>query len=172
MVMTFRLLVISIAVIGGLIGIAFGIGVAYGKGDPQIIETGLTAQQIRSLLGVESAQASGATPGGGQGRGAVALGNNTIGQVTAVDGQTITVQTAQGSVKVTLGPSATVNTLSSGAPSSLQAGDTVIVSGTRGEDGGVQATSVSELPSELQALGSSGTAGGARPAPGGANTAP
>ena len=177
MVLSFRKVVAAVAVLGVAIGLAFGVGVAYGKGNQKTVNTGLSQQQIQALLGVSGSQAAGAgsgatasgTPGARAGfAGNGLLGNNTTGQITAIDGKTLTIQTAQASVKVTLGDSAKVNTYKAGGVTDLKVGDSVIVAGAAGSDGTVAATSLSQLPSELQALGAGGGGGaGWRPEPGG-----
>jgi hypothetical protein len=60
---------------------------------------------------------------------------------------------------VNIPTSAKVNTYKTGSASDLKVGDSVIVSGTRKDDGSIDATSVSQLPSELQALAGGATAG-------------
>jgi hypothetical protein len=146
-----RVLTIALGVCGVVIGVAFGIGVAYGRGDPKTVESGLTQQQIASLLG-------GGTTGTGRtgqpGANIQALGNNTIGQVTAIDGQTATVKTAQAEVKVTLDANTKVSRY--GGSTTLQVGDSVVVAGTEQADGSVTATSVSQMPPELAALAGGG----------------
>lgn len=173
MVLNFRMILGAGAAIGIAIGVAFGAGVGVGHSSAKTVNTGLTQQQIQSLLGVSgaagagsSAQASG-TPGA-RGGGAGALGNNTTGQITAISGSTLTIQTAtQTTVEVNLQSSSKVNTLQSGSTSDLKVGESVVVAGTRKDDGSVDATSVSQLPPELQTI----TAGaGGRPGASGTQT--
>jgi hypothetical protein len=135
------------------VGVAFGAGLAYGRGDPKTVETGLTQQQIASLLGGQGGTGNVAR-GQGNGGGVQLLGNNTIGQVTAIDGQTLTVKTAQADVKVTLDSTTKVSKYDGG--SQLSVGDSVVVAGERQSDGSVKATSVSQMPSELSALAEGG----------------
>lgn len=166
MVLNRRLLVIAVAACGIALGVAFGIGVAYGRGDPKTVETGLTQQEIATLLGGGALQSAGGNGGAGQrgnlGGGAQLFGNNTIGQVTAVDGKTVTVKTAQAEVKVTLDANTKVNKYGSSG-TELQVGDSVVIAGTRQSDGSIQATSVSQMPAELAALGSGFSGGAGRP---------
>jgi hypothetical protein len=177
MLVTFRLLVISLVMVGVAVGVSFGLGVAYGKGDPKTVNNGLTEAQIAQIVGGgtgaaggnfanrSGTPAAGTTPGAGGGN--FAAGGNTTGQITAVDAQSITLSTAQGaSVKVNVAPSTTVQTLSSGKLTDLKVGDSIIVAGSRGSDGTVAATSVSAVPSVLQGLLSGnfgGGGGGQRP---------
>jgi len=160
----FRVLLAGVLAIGVAVGVAFGAGVAFGKGDRQTVQTGLTQQQLQSLLGVGSA-ATGAGnlqgTGGQPARGGLSLGGNTIGQVTAIEGQTVTLQTQQASVKVTVGPSTSVNAYAGNGLAGLKTGDAVVVAGQRKEDGSIEATSISQLPPELQSLATGGRAGAA-----------
>jgi hypothetical protein len=154
----FRVLLLGVLAVGLVVGVAFGTGIAVGKGDRQTVQTGLTQQQLQSLLGVGGAAAAGASQGA---RGALNLGGNTIGQVTAIEGQTVTVQTQQATVKVAVGPSTTVNTYGGNGLAGLKTGDAVVVAGQRKDDGSIEATSISQLPPELQSLASGGRPGGA-----------
>ena len=76
--------------------------------------------------------------------GAGALGAATTGTVTSVSGSTLYVTNSSGNlVKVTVGPSATVNRNAKSSLASLQVGDTVVVQGSKATNGSVTATSVS-----------------------------
>ena len=169
MSLSFRTLAIGIGVMGIALGVAFGAGVAYGRGDPKTVQSGLTQQQIQQLYGAPTnpaAAAAGGTgaTGAGQnaGAGAAALAARaTSGRVTAVSGQTITIETARGSQKVNVASSASVNKISGGAASDITEGTTIFASGTRKDDGSFDATSVSQVPSELAQLLSTLTGGGA-----------
>jgi hypothetical protein len=83
--------------------------------------------------------------GTGTGTGAAgALGGATTGTVTEVTGSTLYVTNASGDlVKVTVGPTATVDRNASSSLGALQVGDTVVVEGTKAANGSVAATSVS-----------------------------
>lgn len=85
-----------------------------------------------------------AGPNGQGGRGGFA-GNATIGTVSAVKGNIVTIKTMAGkTVKVTTstGTKITVNT--SGTVSDLADGDTVVVTGKAGDNGDVSADSIAE----------------------------
>jgi len=76
-------------------------------------------------------------------RGADGFGfGGPTGQITAISGSTLTIQTRQGSQKVTLGGSTTVRKLAGGAKGDLKTGQNVIVSGVAGA-----ARTVTILPS-------------------------
>jgi hypothetical protein len=173
MLVTFRLLVIALAMMGVAVGVSFGIGVAYGKGDTKTVSSGLTEAQIAQIVGGgtgtggagnfanrSGTPAAGTTPGSGGG-GNFAAGGNTTGQITAVDAQSITLTTAQGAtVKVSIAPNTTVQTVATGKATDLKVGDSIIVAGARGSDGTVAATSVSAVPTVLQGLLSGNFGGG------------
>jgi hypothetical protein len=73
-----------------------------------------------------------------------ALGGATTGTVTSVSGSTLYVTNSSGNlVKVTVGPSATVNRNAKSSLGALQVGDTVVVQGSKTSNGSVTATSVS-----------------------------
>jgi hypothetical protein len=101
---------------------------------------------------------AGATGGGF----ANALAGATAGTVTEVQGSTLYVTNASGAlVKVTVGPSTTVDRNAASSLGSLQVGDTVIVQGTKASSGSVSATSVSATAAGV-------TSGFARPGAAGA----
>jgi hypothetical protein len=102
---------------------------------------------------------------GGTGTGAGALGGATTGTVTEVSGNTLYVTNASGDlVKVTVGPSATVDRNAPSSLGSLQVGDTVVVEGTKASNGSVSATSVSAtaagVTSPFSRLGAGAGSGG------------
>jgi hypothetical protein len=73
-----------------------------------------------------------------------ASGGATTGTVTEVSGSTLYVTNASGAlVKVTVGPTATVDRNAASSLGALQVGDTVVVEGTKASNGSVTATSVS-----------------------------
>ena len=177
MALNFRIAAIGIAAVGLALGVAFGAGVAYGRGDPKTVESGLTQQQIQSLLGISGAAASGAQGGtttgqGTQGQaagqqrqgqtgaqGTQAAANTTVGRVTSIDGSTITVQTAQGNQKINLGTSTSVSKIATGATPDLTTGLTIFATGARKEDGSLDAASITQVPAELQSLLAGGASG-------------
>ena len=175
MALNFKALAIGLGVLGVGLGVSFGAGVAYGRGDPQTVQTGLTQQQIQAMLGISGAgggvggAASGAggastTPGaggggqrgggGGTGGGGTqqAAAGGITGQITAIQGQTVTVETRAGSQKVNLAAATTINKLTSGTVADLRTGLSIIVTGTRKDDGSYDATDVAQAPAGLQSL--------------------
>lgn len=174
MTLTYRMIVIAVAVFGLGLGVAFGAGVAYGRSDPKEVQSGLTAQQIQSLLGVSGGQAAstqsgaGAAESGQQQRGGAA-GRIATGLVTGVEGQTLTIETRQGSQRINLAPSTTISKLSSGTAADIKPGLAIVASGSRKDDGSFDATDVTQVSAELQALLAAalgGATGSATPAAG------
>jgi len=161
MLLNYRIIIAFVAITGLAVGIAFGAGVAYGRGDPKVVETGLTQQQIRSLLGVGGAATTqtGTSTTGGQTGAQSATGNNVTGQITAIESGVITVQSFQGAVKVAVGSSVAVNKLATGTLSDLKVGDTVVATGTRSADGTLQATVISQSAAITQGAGGGGPVG-------------
>jgi len=166
---------VALGVVGIAMGVSFGAGVAYGRGDPKTVQSGLTQQQIQQLYGAPTnpgatqggsgtgapgAGGSPTAPGAGQtgappsgaGNLASALARATSGRVTNVSGQTVTIETARGSEKVNLSSGAKVNKNSSSSVSDIKDGMTIFASGTRNADGSFDASSVSEVSIELQTL--------------------
>jgi hypothetical protein len=178
----FRFVALGVIVIGLALGVVFGLGVKYGQGNEPEATGGLTAQQINQLLGVGGAGAGGAGAGGAGGGGAgaggagaaggatngggtaLASGRATAGRITAVQGQTVTIELRPGvTQKINLGAQSVVNKTSTGAGADLKEGSSVIVTGTRKDDGSFDATTVNLVAPELaQALGTTTT--GAAPA--------
>ena len=107
-----------------------------------------------SLSQLRAAARSGLFTGrGGTGTGGTGLGTGgggpglagaaTTGTVVGVQGDTLYVSDTNGNlVKVTVGPAATVTRTGSASLASLKPGDTVVVSGSTGANGTVNATAV------------------------------
>ena len=188
MVFDFRKVAAGVAVFGLALGVAFGAGIAVGRGDPKTIESGLSAQQLQTLLGTDVLQsaaanaagdggdtaepgaAPGAAPGsaGGLGGAGGLLGQNPSGVITAISENSITIETRDGSQTIVLGPATTLQLLSQAEVGSLEEGQKVIVIGSENEDGTFVATAISEVPEALGFLaGAGGLPGGGR-GPGGA----
>jgi len=181
----FRLVAICVVVIGLALGVVFGLGVKYGQGKEPEAQQGVTLQQIQQLVsggggagagaggagGGGGAGAGGATSGGSQASGsALAAGRATSGKITAVQGQTVTIELRPGvTQKINLGAQSVVNKTSTGAGADLKEGSSVIITGTRKDDGSFDAATVNLVAPELaQALAT--TTGGTTPAAPAAST--
>jgi hypothetical protein len=92
--------------------------------------------------------------GSGSGFGGGAASAATEGIVTGVEGNTLYVTNAQGTlVKVTAGPSATITQSSTTPLAGLTTGNTVIVRGTTNSDGSVTATAITSTPASSTGAG-------------------
>ena len=90
---------------------------------------------------------TGAAGGNGAAGGAGGFGRGTFGQVTAISGDTLTIQDAQGNqIKVQLQPTTSIVKTVTGARTDLATGVTVTVGGQRASDGSVTATTVTIVP--------------------------
>lgn len=117
---------------GGFPG-AGGTGTTSGTGTTATGGTGTTGG-----TGAAGGQQPGGFPGGG-------FGGMTIGTLTAVDGNTLTITGQDGTTTTVTVPDSVDVTASKKVPlSDLTVGETVIVSGTAGDDGTVTASSVSQ----------------------------
>ena len=165
----FRKAAIALAIVGAILGVAFGVGVAYGRGSPKTVDSGMSQAQIQQLLGLGSAGGGGGGGGFAGGGGGAALtnllGGGTAGVVTAITDTTITIVTRQGTHTVNLSPTTVVQTYAKTDPAALKAGDPIIVTGETAADGSIAATAVSQLPDELKTL-AAGPAGANGSAPG------
>ena len=147
-------LIVVIGVLGG-----FYVGAKYGQGHPAPAAAAATTGATATGAG-GGAGATGA--GGGAGRGGFGGANATVGAITAVSGDTITVHNTRtnADVKVNVS-SARITKTTDGAPSDLTQNQTVTIIGQAGADGTVTATTIAV-----------GTAGGFGRPGGGASPSP
>jgi hypothetical protein len=132
-----RMSVPTVALVGLLIA-AGGIwgGAALQRSHGTTSGTSAAASSLASLF----RSRTGGTGSGFTGAGGAA----TSGTVTEVSGSTLYVTSASGAlVKVTVGPSVTVDRNAASNLAALQVGDTVVVQGTKAANGSVTASSVS-----------------------------
>jgi hypothetical protein len=152
-------LIVVIGILGG-----FYVGAKYGQGHPAA-----TAQAAAATNG-GGAGAGGTGGGGGAGGfgggGAAALGNATTGQITAVNGDTITIHDTRTNrdVKVNVA-SARISKTTDGTPADLTQNQAVTVVGQAGSDGTVTATVISIGNGAAGAFGGGGRRGGAGASP-------
>ena len=105
-----------------------------------------TPAAVVSALPSAGATAGGGTGGGGgttTGGGAAGRGA-TVGQVTAVSGNVVTVHNPQTNqdVKVDISAGTVINKTTAGTPADIQPGATVTVTGQANADGSVSATAI------------------------------
>jgi len=102
------------------------------------------------------------TSGFGFGGGGFTSSSAATGTISVVDGDTLYILSAAGSlVKVTLTPSTTVTRNAQATAIDLRPGDTVVVQGTTGTNGDVAASSVAATGPGVSAAGGFGFGGGA-----------
>jgi hypothetical protein len=160
-------LIVVIGILGG-----FYVGAKYGQGHPTPSNSTTAASTTGAgngggFGGGNGGFGGGAAAGGGGGGGAGGLGNATVGQITAVNGDTITIHDARNNrdVKVNVS-SARISKTTDGSPSDLTQNQTVTVVGQAGSDGTVTATVIS-IGNGANAFGGAGRRGGvASPSPG------
>ena len=109
-----------------------------------------------------SATPAAATPGGAAQAGAAGGGGGpTIGAVKLIDGANIYVTDQTGNVvKVATTPDSQITVTSTGTAKDVKPGDTVLVTGTTGDDGTITATAVRDQGSGGAGFGGRGGRGG------------
>ena len=153
-----------VAVIGALGGFYFG--AKYGQGHPLSSSSANTVASTSTVSQSAAPAAGGGASGGGA---ASLLGSATSGQITAVNGSTITVHDRQSNkdVKVNIG-SARITKSDQGTASDLTPNTIVTVVGQTGADGTVSAQVISIGGGGLGQGGfGGGRRGGGSPSPGG-----
>lgn len=125
--------------------------------------SGSTSSALASRLAALRAGATGSAgtgTGSGTGTGAGATGAATTGTVIDVQGDVVDISDSSGNiVKVTIGPSTTVTRTAKSSASGLQVGDTVVVTGSSGSGGSVNATAVRASAQGVTAGGFGGRGG-------------
>ncbi len=151
-------LIVVIGILGG-----FYVGAKYAQGHPTSSASPAAATST-GTSGLGTGAAGGALSGGSGTGGASAFGNATAGQITAVNGDTITVHDTRNNrdVKVNVA-SARITKTTDGTSADLTPNQTVTVAGQAGSDGTVTATTIA-VGSAGGVLG--GRRGGASPSPG------
>lgn len=105
--------------------------------------TTATAASTRTSARPATTGAGAGGAGAGAGAGAGGGGGATVGQVKLIDGNNIYVTDSTGNVvKVATSSASQIIVTSTGTVKDVKPGDTVIVTGTTGEDGTVSATAV------------------------------
>lgn len=160
----------GLVVVIGLLG-GFYAGAKYGEGHPSSTTNTPTANATANGGGTGRGAFGGAGGGAfgggaGNGGGGAALGNATVGQITAVSGDTITVHNTRtnADVKVNVS-SARITKTSEGAPADLTQNQTVTIIGQAGSDGTVTATTIA-VGTAVGGLGGGRQGPAASPSPG------
>lgn len=147
---------------------AFWLGVVTEKHSLSSTSATTAATAARTArTGAAATGATGAAAGGGGGSGSGS--GATVGQVKLIDGSNIYVTDSTGNVvKVATTPDSQITVTSSGTAKDVKPGDTVLVTGTTGDDGTVTATAVRDQGAGGAGFGGfgGGRRGGAGGAPG------
>jgi len=118
---------------------AIGVGLIGGVVIGQNTASSTTAGARGSFSGGPGGTTDGTAPTGG------GMGDFTAGSVVSVDGDTVVIESSDGTqVTVTTSTDTTVTTTEDSSVDQLAAGDTVTVRGETDDDGNVTATSISE----------------------------
>jgi len=155
-------LIVVIGILGG-----FYVGAKYGQGHPA---PSASASPAAGTFANGGAGGSGFGGNGGGGFGGAGAGganaNATVGQITAVNGTTLTIHDARTNrdVKVDVA-SARISKTTDGTPADLTQNQTVTVVGQAGSDGVVTATVVSIGNGTGGAFGGGARRGGGAPSP-------
>ncbi len=154
----FMLLLVGVLVVGVGLGGAFASGMAIGKSQgkeaaqktlPTLSPSGsgqLTQEQLQQLRQQFQGQTSQGGAQGLPGRGGL------TGTVEKIEGNTVTVNTAQGPLQANIGADTTIQMSVQGTAQDLKAGLRVTVVGQRGTDGTVTATSIIITPAGVDGL--------------------
>ena len=153
----FMLLLVGVLVLGSSIGGAFAGGVAVGKSQeaeaaPSSLPAQLPAgsgQQFTDQFSQEQLdqfrqQFQGG--GGGGGRGGFGGRGGLSGTIESIEGNILTINTLQGPLQTTIGEDTVIQQFAQGTLADLQTGTRVTVTGERGEDGTVAASSILLTP--------------------------
>ena len=126
--------------------------------------------QLRQQFAGAAGAAGGAAGGGPQGGGLGAGGGGLQGTIEGIEGNVVTLNTNQGTIRVTVASDATVQVTKTGGIADLSTGMTVAVTGERSDDGSFTAQNVIGLPEGgFRGFGGGrGAAGGGRGFGGGA----
>jgi len=139
--------VLAVVIAGG----SFYGGMAYQRNQEAAVRASFFASRGGGNGGQFFQGGQGGTPGanGGQRQGGFGFGGGTAGQVKSIDGNTMTLSTAQNVTTVNLTPTTRIEKFAAGATSDLQPGERVTVSGDRDSSGNITATQIMILPANL-----------------------
>ena len=122
MKLTFRVLGLVAIFVGLALGVAFGVG--YAAGSPRVTSGGISEQQLAKIVGGNAAGGAGGTgvtntaagARGSSGGAGAALASRPAGKITAINGNSVTLDTAAGSRTVNVLPRPSPALLASMAP--------------------------------------------------------
>jgi len=148
-----------------LVGLGLGTALGYAFDSSRTSKNSRTGATQANQGATQAGQAQIAL---GQGRGAGAASNITVGTIDSIAGNAFNVKTQNGTTKVQVSDNTTIQKVVAGAKADLQVGQTLMVTGTAGSNGTIAATSITEAGS-LASLGQAlaRRQGNATPAAGG-----
>jgi len=144
----FLTLLVSIIVLGGIIGGAFAGGIAIGKSQAEEANLDLKSQ-FATRFGDKGILKEGVIPqdpllpeglGGFMGR------QGTMGTVESIDDNVITLETKAGVIEVTVAGDTSIQKMGEGSIGDITPGDTVTVTGESEDDGSIEAVSIFITP--------------------------
>lgn len=140
-----RIVVVLVVVV--LLVAAAGGGFLYGKSVGASQASQARQQFARARFGQDGqAPAMEWTPQPGSQAGARAAGG-TMGTIESIEGDTVVIETQQGTVRVRTTDTTLIQKLTSVSVKELVAGEQVVVSGSRNDDGSITARSIQSLRS-------------------------
>ena len=145
----FITLLVSIIVLGGIIGGAFAGGIAVGKNQAEEEASLDLKSQFATRLGNKgttqdgTAQQNPMFPGG---LGGFMGRQGTIGTVESIEDGVITIETMTGVVEVTVTSDTSIQKMGEGSIEDISAGDTITVTGESEDDGSIKAASIFITP--------------------------
>ena len=139
-------------------------GQALGSLREQFQSGELSPEDLAALRERFQGQAGGGGPGGGGLAGGTRFGGGggLTGTIEKVDGNTVTINTAQGPLLAAIGDDTTIQKTVEVTSAELTEGTLVTVTGARGEDGTVLADSIFVVPEGAGGFGGGGFGGGRR----------
>lgn len=135
------LIIGSIVIVLAAAGGAFYGGMLYERQQAANLRAAFFADRGGGAGGGNGGGGGGFSFGDGNGAGNGA-GRGAVGQIKSIDGDTITLSTAQSEVKVTLNDATLIQKTVAGGRTDLQVGERIVVRGERDSAGNVTATDI------------------------------
>ncbi len=143
---------VVIVVIAVVLAVAIAAGSFYGGMAYQQNQASATRNAFLRSRGINPNGTGGFQGGNGQnGAGRGFFGGGATGQVKSLNGNTLTISTAQNVTTVNLNNNTVVEKTAQGSTSDLQTGERVLVTGQRDSNGNITASQILILPATTQA---------------------
>ncbi len=137
------IILLAVVLVGGLIGGAFIGGMAMGKNQGREQANQELQSQFQSGFGQGGTQGTpqpGSPPSGGLG--GLFGRQGTVGIVEKVEGNVMTLNAGEGTVRVLIADNTSIQKMGEGSLNDISPGQTVTVSGERKDDGSIAATTI------------------------------